>query len=59
LMNDFRGMGIKVLSYYIGPDAREHTNFRKMYGQDARFIDPRNIGQIATTVNKLLMGDDK
>jgi len=59
LMNDFRGMGIKVLSYYIGDSRYEHEGFKKMYGQDARFIDPKNIGQIAGTVNKLLMGDDK
>jgi len=59
LMNDFRAAGIKVLSYFIGASNYEHAAFKKMYGQDARFIDPNSAGQLVTTVNKLLMSDDK
>lgn len=59
LMNDFRNAGIKVMSYYIGHGGYEHAAFRKMYGQDARFIDPSSVGQLVATVNKLLMQDDK
>lgn len=59
LMNDFRNAGIKVLSYYIGHGTQEHPAFKKMYGQDARFIDPKSVGQLVATVNKLLMADDK
>lgn len=59
LMNDFRNAGIKVLSYYIGHGVHEHPAFRKMYGNDARFIDPNSVGQLVATVNKLLMAEDK
>lgn len=59
LMNDFRVAGIKVMSYFIGASNYEHAAFKKMYGQDARFIDPKSVGQIVATVNKLLMSDDK
>jgi nitric oxide reductase activation protein len=59
LMNDFRTAGIKVMSYFIGASNYEHAAFKKMYGQDARFIDPKSVGQIVATVNKLLMNGDK
>jgi hypothetical protein len=59
LMNDFRNAGIKVLSYYIGTSSYEHPAFKKMYGQDARFIDPKSVGQLVATVNRLLMSEDK
>lgn len=58
LMNDFRTAGIKVMSYFIGASAYEHAGFKKMYGQDARFIDPKSVGQIVATVNKLLMSEN-
>jgi hypothetical protein len=61
LMKDFRNAGINVLSYYIGHAGAtyEHAAFKKMYGQDARFIDPSSVGQLVSTVNKLLMSEDK
>lgn len=62
LMREFRNAGIKVLSYFIehsrgGPSHNSH--FKQMYGEDARFIDPTNIGQIAATLNKLLMDENQ
>jgi hypothetical protein len=55
LMNEFRQSGIEVMSYYIGQDGYEHAGFKKMYGQDARFIDPKSVTAIANTINKMLL----
>jgi hypothetical protein len=56
LMNEFRQAGIKVMSYYIGDDDYEMPMFKLMYGADARFINPNNVSEIATTLNRLLLG---
>lgn len=55
LMNEFRQSGIEVMSYYIGQSGYEHAGFKKMYGQDARFIDPKSVTAIANTINKMLL----
>lgn len=59
LMREFRQAGIGVLSYFISDyGAYEHEGFRQMYGNDAHFIDPSQVTQIARTLNKLLMQED-
>lgn len=59
LMNEFRSAGIHVMSYYIGYDsAYESEAFKKMYGADAKFIDPTQISSIARTLNQLLMKEE-
>lgn len=61
LMRDFRAAGIHVMSYFVSSysyGGNENSTFREMYGQDARFIDVNNIGQITNTLNKLLLEDD-
>ena len=48
-------MGIKVLSYFVG-DSYDRSNtmedFKKMYGNDAEFININNVTQISKTMNE-------
>ena len=54
-VNEFRKMGIKVLSYFVGDSNYEHDNnmkdFKTMYGSDAEFINLQNVTQISKTMN--------
>ena len=55
MVNELRGRGIKVLSYFIGGEyERESTmdDFKKMYGNDAEFINVTNVMEISKTMNK-------
>ena len=49
--------GVVGLSYFIGHNVRERNvkSFKFMYGKDAKFVEPGNIVQLATTVNEMLM----
>ena len=54
-VNEFRKMGIKVLSYFVGSKYGGDDNmndFKKMYGKDAEFISLDNVTQISKTMNK-------
>jgi hypothetical protein len=54
IMN-MRSNNINVISYFIsagGVYESTRTNFCTMYGQDASFIDPKNVLQVAKTMNK-------
>ena len=53
-VNEFRKMGIKVLSYFVGSKYGSDDNmndFRRMYGKDAEFISLDNVTQISKTMN--------
>ena len=53
-VNEFRKMGIKVLSYFVGDSYdgdRNMTDFKTMYGNDAEFINLKNVTQISKTMN--------
>jgi len=53
-VNEFRKMGIKVLSYFVGDSYdgdRNMTDFKVMYGKDAEFINLKNVTQISKTMN--------
>jgi len=53
-VNEFRKMGIKVLSYFVGDSYdgdRNMIDFKKMYGKDAEFINLQNVTQISKTMN--------
>lgn len=60
VVKNIKNNGVKVLSYFI-PDGISSVNilniknFKKMYGNNASFIDVNNISNIANTVNKLLI----
>jgi len=54
-VNEFRKMGIKVLSYFVGDSYDGNNNmidFKKMYGKDAEFINLQNVTQISKTMNQ-------
>jgi len=54
-VNEFRKMGIKVLSYFVGDNYSSDNymkDFRRMYGKDAEFINLQNVTEISKTMNK-------
>ena len=53
VINGFRELGINVISYFISETGgvSNKTPFRTMYGQDAKFIDPKNMQEVARTLN--------
>ncbi len=60
MVNRMREIGIRVMSYFItdgyyGSNGGSKTAFKDMYGQDAEFVDVRNVLQVLKTLNKLLL----
>ena len=60
VINGFRELGIGIVSYFIAahghcgdrtPFCGDRTPFRTMYGLDAKFIDPKNMQEVARTLN--------
>lgn len=55
-----REMGIRIMSYFIS-DYQHHEHsyttkfFRSMYGQEAEFVDVKNVVNVLKTLNKLLL----
>jgi hypothetical protein len=58
MVNKFRENGVKVLSYYIESDGWNADGvkkiFKRMYGEDASFIDVSNVTQVLGTLNRRL-----
>ena len=62
-IQELREAGVKVLSYFIGYDStygynnndRSKMAFRKMYGEDAVFVNVDNVTDVLRTLNKLLL----
>jgi nitric oxide reductase activation protein len=55
MVDDIRSRGVKVLSYFIGDSwdrERSTSTFKKMYGNDAEFIDITSVLSVAKTMNK-------
>lgn len=55
-----REAGIKIMSYFItdridGYRQYAHNMFSQMYGQDAEFVNVRNVTHVLKTLNKLLL----
>ena len=53
-----RDRGVKVLSYFIGDsyDRESSTKtFKRMYGNDAQFIDVTSVLPVAKTMNKAFL----
>jgi hypothetical protein len=55
-----REMGIRIMSYFISDYSHhEHSyttkTFRFMYGQEAEFVDVKNVVNVLKTLNKLLL----
>lgn len=53
IINGFRELGINVISYFIAGSGYSYdkTPFYTMYGQDAKFINPKNMQEVARTLN--------
>ena len=61
VVNDFRAIGIDVISYFItntssglwsNISTEDQRLFKQMYGQDAQFIDPKNMHEVSRTMNR-------
>ena len=55
MVDDIRKRGVKVISYFIGDSydrSRSTSTFKKMYGNDAEFIDVTSVLPVAKTMNK-------
>ena len=61
VVNDFRAIGIDVISYFITHtggswggmiNSEDQRLFKTMYGQDAQFIDPKNMHEVSRTMNR-------
>jgi hypothetical protein len=55
MVKEIRGRGVKILSYFIGDKwdrERSTTTFKKMYGNDAEYVDVTSVLPIAKTMNK-------
>ena len=53
MVSDMRAKGMNVLSYFIGSDRYDDDmdSFKKMYGNDASFINATNMMEVAKTMN--------
>jgi hypothetical protein len=58
-VDKIKAAGISVLSYFVNEYVYVNQNFVKMYGNSAKFIDIKNIGQISKTMNELFMAKTK
>ena len=55
MVKEIKNRGAKVLSYFIGDswDREKSTKtFKKMYGEDAEFINVTSVLPVAKTMNK-------
>jgi hypothetical protein len=52
VINGFRELGINIVSYFITCGSiSDAVTFRTMYGIDSKFIDPKNMNEVARTLN--------
>jgi hypothetical protein len=58
-INRFREAGISILSYFISAGYGSIEPFKYMYGQDAENIDPKNMMQVARTMNSKFLEKSK
>ena len=58
-VDKIRANGIGVLSYFVSDSSygagASKERFKKMYGNDAKFIDINSIGEVTTTLNKMFL----
>ena len=51
-VEDFKKIGIKVLSFFISNWKEDMTDFKRMYGKDSVSIDPTSLVSLAKVLNK-------
>ena len=58
-VNKIRNEGYSVLSYFIKSDGLNNQKainmFKTMYGKDASFVNPKNVLEVAKTMNKMFL----
>jgi hypothetical protein len=57
-INKIKNAGFGVLSYFIDDGYRPENlvnQFKMMYGNDASFVNPTNVVQVAKTMNKMFL----
>jgi len=56
MVSEMRARGLKVMSYFIGSERygndSDMSSFKKMYGNDASFINATNMMEVSKTMNK-------
>jgi len=55
MVKEIRSRGVKILSYFIGDSwsrERSTSTFKRMYGNDAEYVDVTSVLPIAKTMNK-------
>jgi hypothetical protein len=54
IVNKMREIGIHIISYFIDGDSQGYSAdaFRKMYGQEAEFIDPTSLTKVSRSLNR-------
>ena len=60
MVKKIRNNGIKVMSYFISSGNYDYVGndkqtFTRMYGNDAAFINPTNMMEVAKTMNKMFL----
>ena len=57
MVKGLKNRGVKILSYFISEYGynSERDIFKKMYGNDASFINPNNMMEVAKTMNKMFL----
>ena len=57
IIKGMRNNGVKILSYFIAENTYggEKKWFERMYGEDASFINPSNMMEVAKTMNKMFL----
>ena len=53
MITEMRNRGLKVMSYFISNSSYDSdmSNFKQMYGNDASFVSPVNMMEVAKTMN--------
>jgi hypothetical protein len=57
MVKNMRNNGVKILSYFISEYSYqgEKDIFKRMYGDDASFINPNNMMEVAKTMNNMFL----
>jgi hypothetical protein len=61
MVQQMRELGIRIMSYFIGETytgTHVTKSFRETYGQEAEFVDVRNVVNVLKTLNKLLLAKE-
>ena len=58
MVKKMKEQGINIMAYFVsdyGASGSSQNRFKRMYGEDSRFIDIENIVPITKTLNELFL----